>query len=224
MTSPSLPYLDRAQAGRLLAGELQRWAGQSSVLVLGLPRGGVITAEPVAEALDAPLDVLMVRKLGVPGQEELAMGAIATGGARVLHERVIEAMHISTTTLEQVTERETRELHRRQRLYRGDRPEPNMAGRCLILVDDGLATGSTMRAAARAVAQHHPAAIVIAVPVAPNDTAMQLQQDVDELICPATPEPFYGVGQWYQHFEQVTDQQVRDVLTRAWQRLRAGDN
>lgn len=218
---PSLPYPDRREAGRVLARSLQAYAGRDDLLVLGLPRGGIVTAEPVAELLGAPLDVLVVRKLGVPGREELAMGAIASGGTRVLHESVIHSLGISEQTLDTATQRERHELERRQYTYRGDRPEPTIQGRCVILVDDGLATGSTMRAAAQAMGQHHPSRVVVAVPVAPNDTLMRLQSEVDEVICPAAPEPFFGVGQWYQHFEQVTDEEVSEVLSRAWARAAA---
>ncbi|MFW6060601.1 MAG: phosphoribosyltransferase [Phycisphaeraceae bacterium] len=218
MIEPHLPYADRAEGGRVVAEALRHHAGRDDLLVLGLPRGGVVTAEPIAEALAAPLDVLVVRKLGVPGREELAMGAIATGGARVLHQSVIHGLGIDDDTIAVVTERERRELERRERLYRDDRPPPILENRCAILVDDGLATGSTMRAAAAALRKHHPARIIVAVPVAPNDTLLRLQAEVDEVVCPAVPEPFFGVGQWYRQFEQTTDEQVRTVLARAWAR------
>lgn len=215
---PRLPYHDRLEGGRTLAQWLGHHAGRDDLLVLGLPRGGVLTAEPVAETLGAPLDVLVVRKLGVPGREELAMGAVATGDTRVLHESVVQSLGISHQIIEAVTEHERSELLRRQQLYRDDRPEPTMRDRCVILVDDGLATGSTMRAAAAAVQQHQPRHLVVAVPVAPSDTLLRLQQEVDEVVCPAAPEPFFGVGQWYVNFEQTTDEQVRDTLHRAWAR------
>lgn len=218
MAEPALPYQDREHGGRALAEALRDYVGRRDLLVLGLPRGGVMTAAPIAEALEAPLDVLVVRKLGVPGREELAMGAIATGGGRVLHESVIHSLGIDEQTLDTVTAREREELARRERLYRGDRPVPQVEGRCIILVDDGLATGSTMRAAAAAVAAREPARLVVAVPVAPSDTLMRLQAEVDEVICPATPEPFFGVGQWYRSFEQTTDDEVRQVLAQAWAR------
>ena len=218
MTDPQLPYPDRVAGGRAVAEALRDYAGRDDVLVLGLPRGGVVTAEPIAEALDAPLDVLVVRKLGVPGREELAMGAIATGGARVLHETVVQGLAIDADTVEAATQRERKELERREVAYRGNRSGPRFQGQCVILVDDGLATGSTVRAAAAALREHQPSRIVVAVPVAPSDTLMRLQAEVDEVVCPAVPEPFFGVGQWYSDFEQTTDDQVRSVLTRAWAR------
>lgn len=217
-SEPALPYQDRADAGRILAHSLMQYADRDDVLVLGLPRGGAITAEPIANALHAPLDVLLVRKLGVPGREELAMGAIATGGTRVLHDIVIQGLGISDEVIENVTERERGELLRRQHAYRGDRPEPQIAARCVILVDDGLATGSTMRAAVQAVREHHPSRVVVAVPVGPSETLMRLRGDADEVVCPAVPASFFGVGQWYRHFDQTTDEQVRDTLVRAWAR------
>ena len=215
---PSLPYEDRTEAGEILGQWLNAYSHRGDLLVLGLPRGGVVTAESVAQALKAPLDVLIVRKLGVPGREELAMGAVATGGTRVLHETVIEGLGIEQSVIEAVSEREREELLRRQQIYRGDRPEPTMEGRCIILVDDGLATGSTMRAAVQAVRQHQPGRVVVAVPVGPSDTLMRLRAEADEVVCPAVPQSFFGVGQWYRHFEQVTDEQVRQALGRIWQR------
>ena len=216
---PNLPYTDRTEGGQTLAASLAHHAGRADLLVLGLPRGGVVTAAPVAEALGAALDVMLVRKLGVPGREELAMGAIATGGARVLNESVIESLGIDNDTIKTVADREQRELERRQQTYRGSRANPTIRDRAVILVDDGLATGSTMRAAARAVRQQQPAHLTVAVPVAPWDTLLRLREEhdvIDEVICPATPEPFFGVRQWYQHFEQTTDEQVRAILARAW--------
>ncbi len=212
------PYQNRVQAGQVLAEELRQYANRSDVLVLALPRGGVPVAFEVASALDVPLDLMLVRKLGVPGHEELAMGAIASGGARVLNEDVVGPLGIPDETIDEVARREEQELQRRQREYRGDRPMPDVRGQSVILVDDGLATGATMRVAVRALRQMRPARIVVAVPVAPPDTVRCLGREVDELICPATPEPYFAVGQWYEDFTQTTDEEIRDLLTRAWQR------
>ena len=213
-----LPYLNRREAARVLCEALGDYAGRSDVLVLGLPRGGVPVAYDIADALDVPLDLMIVRKLGVPGQEELAMGAIATGGARVLYPPTTLGLHVPEPVIEQVAKREMQELERRQRAYRGERPAPVMADRCVILVDDGLATGSTMRAAVGAVRQHGPAELVVAVPVAPPETAAALCREVDRLLCPATPMPFVAVGHWYQDFPQISDEQVCDLLHEAWSR------
>ncbi|MCO5167576.1 MAG: phosphoribosyltransferase [Planctomycetes bacterium] len=213
-------YADRAEAGRVLGAHLARALGEGreDVLVLALPRGGVPVAAEVADALDAPLDLMLVRKLGVPGHEELAMGAIASGGVRVLNQEVVDALSISSGVVEEVTRREQAELERRARAYRGDRPPPGLAGRTLVLVDDGLATGATMRAAAGAARQAGPARVVVAVPVAPAETLDALARDADEVVCPATPAPFFGVGQWYVDFDQTTDDEVRDLLAAAWRR------
>jgi predicted phosphoribosyltransferase len=183
-------------------------------VVLALPRGGVPVAFEVAEALNAPLDVFLVRKLGLPGQEELAMGAIATGGVRVLNEAVVRALHIPDAIIDAVTAQEQQELERRERLYRDDRPALQVRGCTVILVDDGLATGSTMRAAAVALRQQHPARIVVAVPIAASTTCEELHAEVDDVICAATPEPFYGVGLWYDDFSQTSDAEVCDLLAR----------
>lgn len=216
---PHLPYTDRSEAGRVLADALDHYAGRSDLLVLALPRGGVPVAYEVAHVLDAPLDLMIVRKLGLPGQEELAMGAIASGGGRVLNKEVIHGWWgVSDDVVEAVTQRETQELRRRERAYRGDRPDPELAGRCVILVDDGLATGSTMRAAVSAVKHGDPGRIVVAVPVAPPDTIDTLSAQVDEVVCPATPASFRAVGQWYVRFPQTSDDEVRDLLKRAWAR------
>jgi putative phosphoribosyl transferase len=189
------------------------------LLVLGLPRGGIPVAYEVARGLGAPLDVFLVRKLGVPGQEELAMGAIATGGVRVVNHDVVRALGIPPDVLDRAAAEEARELERRERSYRGDRPEPQVDGRTVILVDDGLATGSSMRAAVAALRQLGPARSVVAVPVAAPSTCEELRREVDEVVCFATPEPFMAVGRFYDDFSQTTDEEVRELLAAA----RAGD-
>ncbi len=214
-------YQDRPEAGRLLSQQVARDHRGEDVVVLALPRGGVPVAFEVAEALDAPLDLMLVRKLGVPGQEELAMGAIASGGVRVLNEDVVQALAISPETLEAVARDQEAELTRRERAYRGGRPYPELAGKTVVLVDDGLATGATMRAAVAATRQHRPRAVVVAVPVAPRETVEVLGQEADEVVCPATPEPFMGVGMWYEDFRQTSDDEVRDLLARSWRRRAA---
>ena len=211
-----LRYSNRSEAARLLAQALQPYAGGSDMLILGLPRGGVPVAYEVAQTLKAPLDLMLVRKLGVPGHEELAMGAIATGGIRVLNAEVIERLGISDTEVERIAAREQQELQRRDRVYRGHRPPPDMEGRCVILVDDGLATGATMRSAIAAVRQQKPARLVVAVPVAPLHTVARLREEADEVVCPATPEPFFSIGRWYEDFAPVTDEDVRVLLEQAW--------
>ena len=208
-------FLDRRDAGRMLAKQLSALAGRDDLLVLGLPRGGVPVAFEVATALRAPLDIFVVRKLGVPGQEELAMGALASGGLRVLNQDVVRTLGISPETVDAVARRESEELTRRERLYRGDRPAPEPAGKTVILIDDGLATGSTMRAAAAALRQRGPARVIVAVPVAARQTCEQLRREVDELVCAATPSPFLAVGQWYAEFGQTSDEEVRELLRRA---------
>jgi putative phosphoribosyl transferase len=205
-------FRDRAQAGRVLAERLARYAGRDDVLVLGLPRGGVPVAAEVARALGAPLDVFLVRKLGLPGQEELAMGALASGGALVLNEELVEALRLPPSLIEQVARREEEELRRREELYRGARPPPEVEGKTVVLVDDGLATGSTMRAAVTALRRLEPAWIVVAVPAAPVSTCEELRPEVDELVCARTPQPFYAVGVWYENFDQVGDDEVRALL------------
>jgi predicted phosphoribosyltransferase len=208
-------FQDRADAGRQLAAKLSRYAGRSDVLVLALPRGGVPVAYEVAQALHAPLDVFLVRKLGLPGHEELAMGAIATGGVRVLNDEVVRALRVPEEVIDQVTAEEQRELERREREYRSDRPPPDVRGRIVILVDDGLATGSTMRAAVAALRQQGPARIVVAVPIGAPETCAKLRDEADEAVCARTPEPFYAVGLWYEDFSQTSDDEVRELLDRA---------
>ena len=212
-------FQDRSEAGEHLATQLAKFANRDDVLVLALPRGGVPVAYEVAKALQAPLDIYLVRKLGVPGHEELAMGAIATGGVRVLNDDVVKYLRIPKSVIDLVAETELQELERREREYRGDRPEPDVRGKTVILVDDGLATGSTMRAAAEALRQQQPARIVVAVPVSAPQTCDEYRMGVDEIVCAATPEPFYGVGQWYIDFSQTTDDEVRELLAKAQNRL-----
>ncbi len=208
-------FNDRADAGRQLAQRLAACAHRPDVTVLALPRGGVPVGYEIARELGVPLDVFVVRKLGTPGHEELAMGAIASGGVRVLNRDVIGALRIPEQAIDLVAERETEELRRREELYRGDRPPVSLEGRTVILVDDGLATGSTMRAAAEAVKRQNPARVVIAVPVAAQSTCDELRREVDEMVCLKTPEYFSAVGQWYWDFSQTSDAEVRDLLERA---------
>ena len=211
-------FKNRAVAGKLLGEELKAYANRSDVLVLALPRGGVPVAYEVADRLHAPLDILVVRKLGVPGQEELAMGAIASGDVRVINERIRSSLDISDAVINQVALGEQRELERRERLYRGERPPLTVRGRTVILVDDGLATGSTMRAAVRALKQLQPAEIVVAAPVAARATCEEFRTELGTpCVCWMTPEPFKGVGLWYRDFSQTTDEEVRELLGRAAQ-------
>ena len=205
-------FKDRYQAGRLLAAELQHLANRDDVTVLALPRGGVPVAFEIAARLHAPMDVFLVRKLGVPGYEELAMGAIAPGEILVINEDIVSYLGISRSVLDFVAAEERKELERRGRLYRGDRPPPTVTDRTIVLVDDGLATGSTMRAAISAVRQQNPAQIVVAVPVTPPSTVLELQEKADHVISLLQPEPFDGVGRWYVDFSQTTDDEVRRLL------------
>jgi predicted phosphoribosyltransferase len=207
-------FRNRNEAGRLLAGKLTAFANRPDVLVLALPRGGLPVAYEVARALAAPLDVFLVRKLGVPGYEELAMGAVATGGVRVLNDQIVQQLNIPSYVIDAVTAQEQQELERRERLYRGGRPPPDVRGRTAILVDDGLATGATMRAAVRALRQLQPARIVVATPTAAPETCGELRAEVDDVICAITPEPFLAVGHWYEDFSQTTDDEVRELLVR----------
>jgi predicted phosphoribosyltransferase len=205
-------FRDRREAGRVLATRLQTYANRPDVLVLALPRGGVPVGFEVAQALKAPLDIFLVRKLGVPGHEELAMGALASGGVRVLNEDVVRYLHIQEATIDAVAKEEQRELERRERLYRDGRAPLDVRGRTVILVDDGLATGSTMRAATLALRPQHPAAIVVAVPVAAEATCAEFRNEVDDVVCASTPEPFHAVGLWYADFTQTTDREVHELL------------
>lgn len=208
-------YRDRSHAGQVLAGKLSRFEGERNLIVLGLPRGGVPVAFEVARALHAPLDVMVVRKLGFPGNEELAMGAVGSGGVRVLNEDVLGLYPVSDDMIQEAVERESKQLAARERRYRGDRAYPDFAGRSVILVDDGLATGSTMRAAVVAVRRRHPERLIVAVPVGAGSTCEELGKHVDEIVCATTPEPFFAVGAWYEDFAQTTDDEVSSLLKRA---------
>ena len=210
-------FPNRTEAGRLLAKKLVKYAGRDDVIVLGLPRGGVPVAFEVAQRLGAPLDVFIVRKLGVPGFEELAVGAIASGGVRVLNEDVMRALPNADELIESVTERETVELDRREQTYRNGRAAPELRDRIVILVDDGLATGATMRAAVKALRQRGATKIVVAVPVGPPDTCKEFEDEADEVVCASAPEFFQAVGQYYEDFSQTSDEEVRELLTRAAQ-------
>jgi putative phosphoribosyl transferase len=211
-TPGSLPYADRDAAGRELAARLGRWAGEPDLLVLGLPRGGVPVAAEVARALSAPLDVFLVRKLGVPGHEELALGAVASGGTRVLNEPVLAAFGIPRGDVQTITELAMRDIRSRELAYREGMPALSAAGRTVVLVDDGLATGATMRAAIAALRAVGPRRVVVAVPVAPADVCARLRGEADDVVCAATPEPFNAVGLWYRDFRPVTSEEVRQLL------------
>lgn len=211
-------FRDRADAGRALAAALAAWSEQADVLVLALPRGGVPVAYEVASALALRLDLMLVRKLGTPGHKEMAMGAIASGGVRVLNDDLIRGLYISPAAIDAVAQQEVLELRRRDLAYRGKRPAPAVTGQRVILVDDGLATGATMRAAIAAVRLQSPAHIAVAVPVAPVETLAMLRPLVDQLICLLTPAPFFSVGQWYRDFAQTTDEEVKTLLSKAWRR------
>jgi putative phosphoribosyl transferase len=210
-----MSFKNRPDAGRKLAARLKHYAGHEDVLVVALPRGGVPVAYEVAAALDAPMDILLVRKLGVPGHDELAMGAIASGGLRVLNRDVLAHIPDAERVVEQVAKRELRELERREQAYRGVHPPEDLGGKTVILIDDGLATGSSMRAAVAAVKQHQPGRIVVAVPVGAASTCQELSAEVDEVICAVQPDPFLAVGLWYEDFSQTTDEEVRELLHRA---------
>lgn len=208
-------FQDRADAGRRLAEKLTGYAGRADVVVLALPRGGVPVGAEVARALGAPLDVFLVRKLGVPGHEELAMGAIASGGVRVVNETVARQLGIPADVVDAAAEREGQELARREAAYRDGRPAPDVRGKTVILVDDGLATGSTMRAAVAAVRRARPAAVVVAVPVGSAETCADFRGEADVVVCAEEPEPFFAVGTWYDDFSQTTDDEVRELLAQA---------
>ena len=208
-------FRDRRDAGRRLAADLASYANRPDVRVLALPRGGVPVAYEVARALDAPLDVFVVRKLGVPGHEEYAMGAIASGGAVLVNQQVVRSLGVTHDQVQRVLETESRELERREEQYRGDRPAPQVAGNTVILVDDGLATGSTMMVAVSALREEKPARIVVAVPLGSRDTCAAMRAVADDVICSMTPEPFQAVGLWYDDFSQTSDEEVHALLDRS---------
>ncbi len=211
----ALRFRDRREAGARLAQALATYAGQPDVIVLALPRGGVPVAREVARALEAPLDVFLVRKLGVPLQRELAMGAIASGGVRVLNTAIVDALGIPREAIDAITREEETELARRERAYRGDRPAPDVRGKIVILVDDGLATGATMRAAVTALRRLGPARVVVAVPTASSEACADMADAADEVVCAETPEPFLAVGAWYEDFSETSDDDVRRILAEA---------
>jgi len=208
-------FRNRAEAGDRLVSRLGEYANREDVIVLGVPRGGVPIAFRVATDLNLPLDVFVLRKLGVPGHEEFAFGAIGSGGVRVLDKSVVAALGLSDSLIEHVTQTEKAELARREQIYRGLRPPLDVHGKTVILVDDGIATGSSLQAGVRALRQMQPAAIVIAAPVAPRSTVNRLKKEVDDVVCVAVPETFYGVGQFYQDFSQVSDEEVIELLNTA---------
>jgi len=208
-------FANRFNAGKRLAQELIEYKGRDDVILLALPRGGVPVAYEVARALDAPMDIFLVRKLGVSGKEELAMGAIASGGVRVLNAEILLALNISEKDVNEAVQRETRELQRREHEYRGDRPYLNLRDKTVILIDDGLATGASMRAAVEGVRTQHPAKIIVAVPTGSIEACQPMEQVADEVLCEQTPQPFYGVGMWYDDFAQISDDQVRELLEQA---------
>ncbi|MND85378.1 putative phosphoribosyl transferase [compost metagenome] len=213
-----VPIPDRVAAGKTLAGLLDAYRNQPDAIVLALPRGGVPVAWEIARELALPLDLMLVRKLGMPGHEEYAMGAIASGGVRVLNQEALGFGRVSESSLEAVTARERRELERRDRLYRGERPQPELRDRQVLLVDDGLATGSTMRAAVQAVRQQAPARIVLVAPVASTEAIASLRPLVDEVVCPLVPDWLSSIGEWYRHFGQTSDEEVQELLREAWSR------
>jgi putative phosphoribosyl transferase len=210
----SRAFRDRTEAGQVLAGLLAHYRGRPDVIVLGLPRGGVPVAAEVASGLGAPLDVFVVRKLGVPGHDELAMGAIASGGVRVVNRSVVDGLRIGEDVIEKVAARELKELERRDAAYRDGRPPPDVRGKVVVVVDDGLATGSTMRAAVSALRAQQPSRIVVAVPVGSAATCHELEAEADEVVCARIPADFHAVGQWYEDFSPTTDEQIRSLLSR----------
>lgn len=211
----SKKFKDREQAGELLARRLTAYTGRSDVIVLALPRGGVPVGAAVARKLGVPLDVLLVRKLGLPGREEYAMGAIASGGHCILQAEVLSALDIPPQVIEVVSQREMQEIKRREKLYRADRPAPQLREHVVILVDDGLATGSTMKVAVHVVREANPAKLIVAVPVAPIEACEKLKAEADEIICLSMPDPFHAVGMWYENFAQTTDEEVKSLLDEA---------
>jgi putative phosphoribosyl transferase len=211
-----LPFEDRAYAGRLLGQALAKYANRPDVIVLALPRGGVPVGFEAAQAINASLDIMLVRKLGTPGHEELAMGAIASGGITVFNSELVSRLHIGPELIEAAIKREQQELERREQAYRGNHPPPVVENRHVILVDDGLATGASMRAAVAALRQRNPASIIVAIPVAPPDTVAMLKEEADEVICLAMPEPFSAVGRWYRDFSQTSDEDVKSLLKSVW--------
>jgi len=213
------PFRNRRDAGEKLAQKLSAYVNRPDLTVLALPRGGVPVAYEVALSLNAPLDIFIVRKLGLPGREELAIGAIASGGVRVLNKDIIRMLSIPDEVINFVARREAQELERREKLYRGGRAAPETRDRTVILIDDGLATGASMRAAVVGLRAQHPAQIMVAVPAAAAETCDAFQDEVDEIVCAVTPEPFYGVGHWYEDFSQTTDEEVRNLLQEANHRL-----
>jgi len=215
-------FRDRTEAGRQLAERLAQRPGLEDAVVLALPRGGVPVGYEIAKALGSELDVIVVRKLGVPGHEELAMGAIASGGVRIMNEEVLEMLHIPAAVIERTAAREQTELERRERAYRGGREAPRVSGRPVILVDDGAATGSTIRAAIRAVRQQGPERVLVAVPVAPPEVCEMLAGEADEVVCLLTPEPFIAISVWYESFPQLGDDEVRALLAEAAHPAREG--
>lgn len=215
VTAAMQRFRNRAQAGAYLAGQLQSYAGRPDLLILGIPRGGVPVAFEVARTLHAPLDVVVVRKLGLPEQPELAIGAIASGGIRILNEEVVTELRVPKPAIEAVTRRERRELERREHAFRGGKAAVDPRGRTVILVDDGLATGATMRAAIAALRLRHPARLVVAVPIAQSDVFQAMRALVDDMVCPMVSEDFFAVGQWYVDFSPTSDDEVRELLQRA---------
>lgn len=219
--SVKIPFTDRVEAGQALAERLEQEGEWGDALVLALPRGGVPVAWPIAERLGLELDILVVRKLGTPGNRELAMGAIASGGVRVMNEDILRYVHVSQAEIDGTVTQETHELQRRERAYRGERPRPMVEGRTVILVDDGLATGATMRAAVQAVRKLGARTLVVAVPVAAPDSVAQLEPLTDRIVCLHLPHDLYAIGRWYQNFDQTSDQQVISLLRQGWQREEA---
>jgi predicted phosphoribosyltransferase len=215
-------FHDRSHAGRKLAEKLTAYRDRRNVIVLALPRGGVPVACEVALALNAPVDIFIVRKLGVPGQEELALGAIASGGIRILNDEIIHQLNIPQRVIEAITQQELQELERRERAYRGNRPPLEVRDHIVILIDDGLATGASMRAAVKGLRTRNPRWLVVAVPTAASEICEEFERIADEMICATTPEPFYGVGMWYEDFSQTTDEEVQKILEKTARQVQHG--